>query len=103
LSGESKAASEANRDFHFGVYRLSKMNMLLSQIESLWVSMGPILKVYHEEIMTDYRGATEHVRVIECLARGDGPGAKAALERDIIRGGEGILRHLKGSEQALTA
>ena len=53
----------------------------------MWVSMGPILKVYHEDIITDYLGAAEHVHLIEALSRHDGPAARAALERDIVRGG----------------
>jgi DNA-binding GntR family transcriptional regulator len=103
FGGDAKTAIDMNRHFHFGVYRLSKMNMLVAQIESMWVSMGPILKVYHEQIMTEYRGATEHVHVIDCLARGDGSGARAALERDIVRGGEGILNHLSSYRDTATA
>jgi DNA-binding GntR family transcriptional regulator len=100
---DPKTAIEMNRKFHFGVYRLSRMNMLVSQIESMWVSMGPILKVYHEQIIAEYIGADEHVRVIECLSRADGPGARAALERDIVRGGEGILRYLSEQRTAASA
>ncbi len=92
--GESRAAIAANRQFHFGVYELCGKDLLLHQIEAMWISMGPLLKVYHEEVITDYVGADEHLRVIEALARGDGAAARQALERDIVRGGEGILRHL---------
>ena len=94
LAGDSAEAIKMNRAFHFGVYRLSKIDMLMHQIETMWVSMGPILKVYHEDVITDYLGAAEHVHLIEALSRQDGPAARAALERDIVRGGEGILRHL---------
>jgi len=34
------------------------------------------------------------VHLIRALERKDGPAARTALERDIVRGGEGILRHL---------
>lgn len=103
VAGDNSAAIRLNREFHFGVYRLSRMDMLIRQIETLWVSMGPILKVYHEDVITDYIGADEHVRLIEALERRDGPGARAALERDILRGGEGILRHLSARPDAATA
>jgi DNA-binding GntR family transcriptional regulator len=93
-AGDSKGATKMNREFHFGVYELSRMDMLVRQIENMWVSMGPILKVYHEKAITGYIGADEHVRLIEALARRDGPGARAALEGDIVRGGEGILGYL---------
>jgi len=94
LTGDNEAAITGNRDFHFGVYCLSGKNLLLHQIEMMWISMGPILRVYHQEVVTDYVGAQEHVHIIEALARGDGPAARAALERDVMRGGEGIVRHL---------
>lgn len=87
-------AIRLNRQWHFGVYRLSRMNMLVAQIENLWVSMGPILKVYYEEAATDYLNADEHVNVMNALRQRDGAAAKAALERDILRGGEGILEYL---------
>ncbi len=83
-----------NREFHFGVYRLSGMKMLLSQIENLWVSMGPILKVYYREADDHYLGAEEHVNVMKALERRDGIAAREALVGDIVRGGEGILAYL---------
>ena len=100
LSGNSTDAMKMNREFHFGVYRLSRMDMLIRQIETMWVSMGPILKIYHEDVVTDYIGADEHVHLIEALARRDGPAARAALESDIVRGGEAILRHLSALPSA---
>jgi GntR family colanic acid and biofilm gene transcriptional regulator len=101
--GDAKAALRLNREFHFGVYTLCRMDMLVRQIETMWVSMGPILKVYHEDVVTDYVGADEHVRLIQALTRRDGKGARAALEGDIVRGGEGILRHLSLLQGAATA
>lgn len=84
-----------NREFHFGVYQLSGMKMLVSQIENLWVSMGPILKVYYREQADDhYLGAEEHVNVLDALERRDGVAARNALVGDIERGGEGILAYL---------
>lgn len=102
-SGDTQAAIKLNREFHFGVYRLSGMDMLTHQIETLWISMGPILKVYHEDVITDYIGADQHVRLIEALTRHDGAAARAALEGDIVRGGEAILRHLSTLEAAKSA
>ncbi len=81
-----------NREFHFGVYKLSSMPMLVGQIESLWVSMGPILKVYYRERADDnYLGAEEHSNVIRALERRDGSAARYAIVGDLVRGGDGIL------------
>lgn len=89
-------AIRLNRQWHFGVYHMSRLEMLVAQIENLWVSMGPILKVYYEEADTGYLNADEHINVMNALREGDGVSAKAALERDILRGGEGILDYLNG-------
>ena len=47
------AATRANRDFNFGVYSHSDLDMLTKQIESLRISMGPILNVYYNVIVSD--------------------------------------------------
>lgn len=93
-AGEKETAIQANRDFHFAVYKLSGMDMLVAQIESLWISMGPILNVYYRDVATDYVGADEHLRLIGALRARDRAAARAAIERDILRGGESIIAHL---------
>ena len=91
---DSKAATRLNREFHFGVYRLSRLAMLIGQIESLWVCMGPILRMYHEHMTEGYVDADEHVHILDALRRKDGAASRRALEQDILRGGEGIVRYL---------
>jgi len=92
---DHRTATRLNREFHFGVYRLSGMNMLLAQIESLWVSMGPILRVYHEEGAEAYIAADEHVKMLDAIESGNAADAEAALKRDIERGGQGIMQYLE--------
>ncbi|MFO1138692.1 MAG: GntR family transcriptional regulator [Paracoccus sp. (in: a-proteobacteria)] len=88
-------AFRLNRDFHFAVYRISGMEMLVSHIESLWTSMGPMLTVFFIRGKRTYFGAQAHQRVIERLEAGDGPGARDAIRRDIIDGGVDFIRFLK--------
>lgn len=92
-----------NREFHFAVYRLSRMDMLVAHIESLWVSMGPMLTVFFREGEHEYVGAGEHRSVIAALRAGDGAAARAAMERDLITGGEDFLRFLKTHEEFVVA
>lgn len=98
--GDFEAARTANRSFHFGVYRLSKMPMLIGQIESMWVSMGPILNVYYREIPHDYVGAEEHEHLMEALRTGNKKKARAAVENDIKRAATSLLNYFE--ERALT-
>lgn len=84
-----------NREFHFHVYRLSGMPMLVAQIENLWASMGPILHVYYTEVENDYLGAEEHEALIQAFVDGDAKAAGKAIERDILRGGLDLMRYFE--------
>ncbi len=94
-----EAATKANRDFHFALYQLSGMDMLVSHIESLWISMGPILNVYYT-LQTDYVGAGEHVVLMDAMRRGDAAAARTAIQRDVERGGASILASLTAGAPA---
>ncbi len=83
-----------NREFHFKVYGLSAMPMLVSHIESLWISMGPILNVFYNEVENDYVGAEAHEHLINALRAKDGKKARAAIVMDIVRGGHALLNYL---------
>ena len=78
------------------VYRLSRMQMLTAHIESLWISMGPILNVFYNEVVNNYVGAEEHANLIQALRAKDGKKARAAITMDILRGGEALLAYLTG-------
>ncbi|RWL85593.1 MAG: GntR family transcriptional regulator [Mesorhizobium sp.] len=99
-AGNLKEARSSNRAFHFGVYRLSRMPMLIGQIESMWASMGPILNVYYREIPRGYTCANEHDHLIEALRAGNKKKAREAIENDIKRGSRSLLRYFeeRGSE-----
>ena len=92
----SKEAILLNREFHFMVYRLSRMDMLTSHIESLWISMGPILNVFYNDVANNYVGAEEHRHLIKALRARDGSKARAAITMDILRGGEALMAYLAG-------
>ena len=90
----SNESIRLNREFHFMVYRLSRMEMLTSHIESLWISMGPILNVFYNEVANNYVGAEEHTNLIKALRARDGKKARAAITMDILRGGEALMGYL---------
>jgi len=92
-------AYRQNRDFHFAVYRMSRMPILVSHIESLWTSMGPMLTIFFVNGKRAYFGADAHKRVIDCIEAGDGAGARAAIRRDIIDGGVDFIRFLEEQEE----
>ncbi len=91
---DSSNASRINREFHFRVYDLSAMPMLVAHIESLWISMGPILNVFYNKVENDYVGAGAHRDLIKALRAKDGKRAREAIEEDIVRGGKALLVYL---------
>jgi DNA-binding GntR family transcriptional regulator len=100
-AGAQGEARQHNRDFHFGIYRLSGLDMLVAQIESLWVSMGPILNVYYALPKNEYVGADEHLSLLDALRRKDKAAARQAVENDIVRGGMNLMRYFDELEDPL--
>lgn len=94
----SEESIRLNRQFHFTVYRLSRMQMLISHIESLWISMGPILNVFYNQVANNYVGAEAHTHLIKALRAKDGKKARAAITMDILRGGDELMGYLTGKQ-----
>lgn len=92
-AGDADQKRITNREFHFGVYRLCKMDMIIDQIERLWVSMGPMMYVYYQQASPEYVGGGEHDNILDAFRRKDGAAARNAIQNDIIRGGEVFLRY----------
>jgi DNA-binding GntR family transcriptional regulator len=92
---DSKQAIVLNREFHFMVYGIPGLDMLTSHIESLWISMGPILNVFYNDVAPTYVGAVEHRHLIKALRARDGDKARDAVQMDIERGGEALLDYIK--------
>lgn len=96
--GDPNEAFRLNRQFHFSVYRLSRMDLLVDHIENLWMSMGPMLTVFFTDGKRTYFGSDVHKRVIECIEAQDGRGAREAIREDIIAGGADFIRFLKKAD-----
>jgi len=96
LAGNHRGALDLNHQFHFGVYRLCGMEMLVDHIENMWLSMGPIHHSLYVDMRSvyDYVGAEEHVNLLDALANRDADAAARAIEQDILRAGEAIIRTL---------
>ncbi len=94
LAGDAEKAFRYNREFHFGIYRLSGMDMLVDQIENLWVLMGPMFTIFFQHGHHQLIASSEHKIALEALSKGNGKAAREAMERDLMRGGEDFLRFL---------
>jgi hypothetical protein len=66
-------------------------------VESLWLQCGPLLNHFYAGSGGVWsRSLHPHLRVIGCLKRNDGYGARAAIACDIIEGATPILAKLQG-------
>jgi DNA-binding GntR family transcriptional regulator len=83
-----KDASMLNREFHFAIMRLAKLPTLFSVVESLWVSIGPLLQVFHQRAPKRdlRRDRHRHEDVLVALKLHDSAGARSALQSDIAWG-----------------
>jgi DNA-binding GntR family transcriptional regulator len=89
----SERSAEQNRAFHFAIYRQSGSTVLLPIIESLWLQFGPYLREASERFDGgDGRGTNFHVEMLDALTRGDALAARAALETDIGRAFDLVMR-----------
>lgn len=81
-SGNTKAYLQANRAFHFTVYRAALSPTLISIIENLWLQIGPYLNLLRES--GNYVSSNAHHNdIVNALAQHDCDKAKAAMESDI--------------------
>lgn len=83
---DAAKALEANKAFHFTLYRASESELLIGYIESLWLRIGPLLKtpwrLAEGYVMFD-RAQDTHQLVIDALKMQDATRAAAALVKDI--------------------
>jgi DNA-binding GntR family transcriptional regulator len=93
-TGGGVAYLDLNLDFHFTVYKAARSPLLMPIIESLWMQVGPCLNTMRGEA-TIGLGMDHHERIIACLKKGDGAGAREALQKDISEAADIILRMLQ--------
>jgi DNA-binding GntR family transcriptional regulator len=76
----------SNKEFHFSIYRLSRMPHLLAMIETLWLRIGASFNDLYPEFAEAKYGIHNHMAAIEGLAEHDGATVRAAIESDIRDG-----------------
>lgn len=83
--GDVGAYSKVNSQFHFTLYEAAASPVLLSIVESLWLQIGPFMRV----VLTRIGAADlvdQHKEALEALAAGDAEKLATAIRLDIIEG-----------------
>ena len=65
---EAEPSIQTDREFHFAACRAAGVDMLAAQAEEFWMSMGPILNVFHNDVATSCLGE-EHPRIVDAPRR----------------------------------
>ncbi|KQY18564.1 GntR family transcriptional regulator [Rhizobium sp. Root482] len=99
-NGDYGQALWQNKEFHFLVYRLSRLPHLVSMIESQWLRVGPSFYGLYPEFAEAKYGVRNHEMVIEALIDQDGGALRAAFENDIRDGYRRLRQALR--ERATT-
>ncbi|MBK8161193.1 MAG: GntR family transcriptional regulator [Rhodospirillaceae bacterium] len=95
-AGSAEGYLDLNLDFHFAIYKAARSPLLLPIIESLWMQVGPCLNTMRGEATLGL-GMDHHEAMIAALRKGDGAGARVALQEDISEAADIILRLLPES------
>jgi len=97
-----EASVSRNMEFHFRLYRLAGSAELYSIIEGLWLRLGPVIREAAENFDgTGGKGAHHHVDMLKALRRNDPVALRQAVEQDIDRFFDLILR-VRESERSPT-
>jgi DNA-binding GntR family transcriptional regulator len=82
-----------NREFHFILYTAADNTRQLRFIETLWLQIGPLLRLVSNE--TEGRtGLEPHGEMVQAARARDAAGMAAAMSRDIEEAAVGILSWL---------
>lgn len=84
LAGDAQGALADNQAFHFLLYRLADLPVLLSLIEGLWVRIGPLLTCLYEHSGPIAVREHPHVAILEALSSRDPAAARLAVVNDIM-------------------
>lgn len=105
--GQMRKSMQENHRFHFSVYRGADSEVLLENIEHIWLRIGPSLnKLLAEEYSRDERslinGFSHHKKLIHALRKRDVEGALGAITGDISMSTDYLIDGLKRQRDEFT-
>lgn len=93
MRGDTEAYMRRNHDFHFRLYRAAGSSVLLPLVESLWLQVGPSLRMVVGRLGT--AGLVDHHQAaIRAIGARDEGGLREAIRADILDGQEIVGRHM---------
>ena len=84
-----------NTEFHFKVYNMAKMPIMLNIVESLWLKIGPTLNLLRPFYQETKQGISYHSDFVEAIKVKSPSKARKAITQDISLATKHILKLLK--------
>ncbi len=97
LARDLAAYMQTNRAFHFRIYRAARAPVLQKLAESMWLRIGPSLRIVCDAYAGLLPASDYHQLAIAALRAGDRFAFRKAIEADIAQGIDEIARHIKRS------
>jgi DNA-binding GntR family transcriptional regulator len=91
--GDTEAYMRRNHDFHFTLYQAAGSSVLLPLVESLWLQVGPFLRMVVGRLGTG-RVADHHQEAIQAIRTRDEASLRDAIRADILDGRDIVSRHM---------
>lgn len=85
-AGDLDGYMRGNRTFHFTLYRAAGAEVLLNMAETLWLQIGPFMRLVFERLGTLKLPADRHQEAIAALRAGDPEASRRAIAADIAEG-----------------
>ena len=94
-----------NYAFHIEVCKAANMPVLLEFIEILWLRIGPSLNFLESKASTNQpkKASNYHKEILQALEDKDASAAQAAMEKDLVEGGETLLKYFEKMPQQQVA
>lgn len=91
---------EHHRKFHFEIYAMSGIPILVDTIENMWLRCGPVLSFVIPEYVVLLKGWDHHTAALKAIMAGDADAAEREIVADIT-GAATYLESLAGSDGQL--
>lgn len=100
------AVVDANREFHFEIYKASRSEVLLSVIDTLWQQSGPYLAVLLRALSATPEalpsvGFGHHFELISAFASREPAAARKAMDNDIRDAADWYVNHGEAAAAAM--
>lgn len=88
-----------NWQFHFAIYRASKMPELVRMIEKCWAMSGSYLNVIYPKFGEVSEGINNHYQIVRALRSRDGDRLASAINTDINYAADALLEAIRAEQR----